>query len=447
MSITICNPIVIIIPGSPLPITRVAMEVDIYYAIIEYEKPVAITELSSALIHVQGEIHIRGEATAQLPKQQYSVKLKQEPAQGNFLGMSGGGKHWVFNDCGAVDPTLIRNPFAFALQRKMEQYASDYTYFELYICDPGTDIHNVPANLDKYYHGTYLNFEKIRFDSSSINLPYDKNKSTDDYAILQLNQHSSKYYQFPLNPPLTANVEIYEPADYELSSALKSSFTSWYYDANSNGWAGNFATAYNTYVLQQKPIPESIFQEIRSTTDYKSFATYFLINELAKDPDGYHKSTFMVKNKLVVKAGPLWDKNKSFGNAATLGTSDPYVDPQGWLFNMTGQAPIWWNILIKDPEFCSEVWNQWKTYLAPTTGSLNNDKSWLLDFIDLQYNYLFKQTEMQQRDAKRWPDTTNTPTAYQTQLTELKTYINQRILWISATIKNFLEQESGAQLT
>ena len=77
------------------------------------------------------------------------------------------------------------------------------------------------------------------------------------------------------------------------------------------------------------------FNKLKETTDIQSFVEYFLLNELVKDPDGYHKSTFMYKTADTcsspsfvpgdtcsdadivpgkVFAGPLWDKNKSYGN-------------------------------------------------------------------------------------------------------------------------------------
>ncbi len=160
-------------------------------------------------------------------------------------------------------------------------------------------------------HGIYLNLDKIRFQSSRINLPYDKNSLNSDYAIIQLNQLEPKYFAFP-NITLTANVQIYEPelSAIKASSApqtLEDAFTNWYNGSGTN-WGGAFAAIYNTYNTQPTSVPDTAWQTVRPYTDYQSFAVYFLLNEIAKDEDGYHKSTFMVKNQQVCNAGPLKEK-------------------------------------------------------------------------------------------------------------------------------------------
>lgn len=229
MSVTIptsfSNPVVFVIPESALPITKKGSKTSIYYADIDQTAPIKLTDLYNKLINVNGKMHVRGDATAAMPKQQYAVKLKDSPSAGNFLGMEKGGKHWVFNDCGAVDYTLLRNTFAFTQQRAMGQYAPAFKFFELFILPPGVDLKTIitsTTELAEYYHGLYLNFDKIRFQSSRINLPYKKKKKdmTSDYAIVQLNQSSDKYLQLTPNPPLTANVEIYEPKLKDMSTTI-----------------------------------------------------------------------------------------------------------------------------------------------------------------------------------------------------------------------------------
>jgi hypothetical protein len=460
MSVTIPtsfnNPVVFVISDSSLPITTTDTKVSIYYADIDKNSPVKLIDLYNKLTNVSGKMHVRGDATAAMPKQQYAVKLKDKPSPENFIGMDSGGKHWVFNDCGAVDYTLLRNTFAFNQQSAMGQYAPAYKFFELFILPPGSDLKTIIASatdLATYYHGLYLNFDKIRFQGSRIDLPYKKKKKdmTSDYAIVQLNQSSDKYLSLP-KPPVTGNVEIYEPKLKDISSTIQTEFSNWLYNGPNPGWATPFANIFSNYIVTNKisEIPTDAFDTIRKTTDYTSFAIYFLLNEIAKDPDGYHKSTFMVKNKTITQAGPLWDKNKSYGNVASCSQySQGYTKSEGWLYivdaqggqsiTQSGQSPVWWRVLLLDPQFAAKVWEQWgKMKTLHTANPINS-------FIDTEVSYI-KTTGALARDSDKWSNAFNSSksvyseTKYDAQITDLKNYLSKRITWINDNLPAKLAQ-------
>ena len=450
MNITIpssfSNPIVLVAPKKTNAITKTDADVSIYFVDIEESSPVAIGDLQSKLTHVDAKMHVRGDATAAMPKQQYAVKLSKKLTSENFLGMEKGGKHWVFNDCGAVDYTLLRNIFAFTQQRSMGQYAPSFKFFELFILPKGTDLTTTSIDatlLQSSYHGLYLNFEKIRFQKSRIDLPYDKKNITSDHAILQLNQESPKYLQLTPNPPLTANVEVYEPKLKDIPSAVQTDFLNWY-NSKPDSWAKAFTNIYVKYIVPKKTIPAGSFASIQATTDYTSFAAYFVLNEIAKDPDGYHKSTFMVKNKSVIQAGPLWDKNKSYGNTASCGSyPQGYTNTSGWLYTITGQVPVWWVVLLKDPAFCKAIWEQWSNVVLGVILNSGSAPDWITTFIDTEVAYI-KNTGALARDGQKWPNAFNKTTAtYDAQVAEFKTYINDRLAWINDNLSAQLKQESG----
>ncbi|MCI5211120.1 MAG: hypothetical protein D3910_20575, partial [Candidatus Electrothrix sp. ATG2] len=196
----------------------------------------------------------------------------------------------------------------------------------------------------------------------------------------------------------------------------------------------------NKYSSDPTTVPSADWKVIRETTDYESFAVYFLINEIAKDPDGYHKSTFMVKNKNVCYAGPLWDKNKSYGNVATLGSNDKtYTSPKGWLFNLAGQSPVWWLVLLWDPEFCKKVWSVWSKN-STTGGVLTAD--WMQGIVNSNVTYITNSGALD-RDSERWPSAYNQPLSnYTNQVTILNTYLSDRLTWINGQLKPLLKKYS-----
>ena len=103
--------------------------------------------------------------------------------------------------------------------------------------------------------------------------------------------------------------------------------------------------------------------------DMQSFIDFFLVNELAKNVDGYRISTFLHKDKdkldriSPIKAGPVWDFNFAFGNADYYGASLA----EGWqcekeLPNDYWSNPFWWNKLRRDPVFFNRLVSSWKDY-------------------------------------------------------------------------------------
>ena len=130
-------------------------------------------------------------------------------------------------------------------------------------------------------------------------------------------------------------------------------------------------------------------------TDLQSFAEYLLLDEVAKDPDGYHRSTFMYREADVLNsdgqsvtpgkmyAGPLWDKNKSYANTHPSYSAFDGVD--GWSYTMAGQAPWWWETLAASPDFQAAVQKAWEKGSA-TGGAFDSER--VAEFITQQQDYL-----------------------------------------------------------
>lgn len=464
------NPTIVVLPpGASL--SSEDQDVRIYYVNTDDDVAFPLNtptgNFSAKATQLGAEMHKRGHSTLSAAKAQYAVHLDDKPADGShFLNMKHGGKHWVFNDPGAVaDYTLVRNVMAFHTQRDMNQWAPRTKFFELFVAqdsslplDPSNPdayynavLAKVEADPQTYYDGVYINMEKIRKESHRIDIP-EYTPTTPDVgaAIIQLNPGSSKYdvlNQF--NPlPLTADVQIYEPkAKYFTANPTQlGPLQLWYNDqTNKSGWG------YNMFLIFTNTGTSTTWDDIRSSTDYPSFATYFLMNELAKDPDGYHKSTFMYKtadkpasgqNPAVpgkMHGGPLWDKNKSYGNVI-LQYSQDYSSPDGWLYSISGQAPLWWGVLLQDQEFCKEVWTQWTQNSA--TGGVLTDTV-INAYIAKKVTDLDTSGALTRNNA-RWQNSYNMTMAdYNAQVSDLTTYITSRLTWMGSNLQTLLNTTSG----
>ena len=416
----------------------------------------------------KAKMHVRGDATAHQSKKQFAVDLDQDSA-GNFLGMPNKGKNWVFNDCGTFDLTLMRNVITFEMQKGLGQYAPHYAWFELFLCQPSASISSMSNILANDYYGLYLNFDKIRFEKDRVT-DVDKNKApkkkdleNGHYALLQINQlEPSKYKELTWNSSPSASCEVYEPKakDYAKSSYAGAfeKVDNWYTD-----WATPSATIYtNNFVTKPRDTTGNAanIASIANATDCTSFVTYFLINELSKDQDGYHKSTFMVKKKDKCYAGPLWDKNKSYGNTwiapPTLDTNTNKMDslwnitPRGWLFadfntnNEDGnQSSQWWSAFLVDSNYCNAVWETWQTEKDNNNYLDTNYLNKLIDkqilFINNTNNTGKAANSALQRNNTCWQNTgIMTIDDYNMQVAQLKKYLSERWTWMDANLESLL---------
>jgi hypothetical protein len=480
------NPVVAIV-ASGQNLQDSSCSVKLYYFNTKGNNTVLLDSLKSGKNGLSVKMHVRGRSTRNVSKQQFEVELdsidKKELKPNHFMDMKYGGSHWVFNDAGAFDLTLMRNSLAFITQQEMGQWAPRNKYFELFIIEaPTTDTLNdstffksqlvkVIANPEKYYNGVYLLMEKIKAEKHRIDIKkYDLSKGQTDF-ILQLNPAESKYKQFA-NVVLTSQVELYEPKADELAKSKNKggwdSINNWY----ANKWVSNHSFIYTTYAsvpscpklkatkgiyipcpndsLDKVPAMEAAFKNMRATTDYNSFAIYFLLNELARDPDGYHRSTFMYQKNEKMYAGPLWDKNKSFGNTnaggnetgkgccADTSTTYDYYDTSGWSYcmNELSQSPVWWESLLLDPSFCRVVQNTWK---------VNRTKKGILVYENLikkiaSVSSHLTKTDAVNRNANKWY-----PKAYNfaSEVEIMETYLKARLEWMDQNLNQLLKDRSG----
>lgn len=482
---TYISPVVMILqPGDKLA-GRNVKKVRLVYVVTPDTQTVSLTTLTGkGAVQVEGEIHQRGDATFGQPNGQYALKLKQEPSR-HFLGMPKGGKDWILHEAGDYDYSLIRNVMAFHAQRQMGQWAPRTRYFEMFvITEPNPKVKadaayysrqlkKVVSDPQKYYYGVHINMEKIKVEHHRIDIGKFFNDTTTGNLgsfILQMNQASSEYFDLS-SLALTQKARVYEPKKKDLSVQDSVAMNSWYLNTSGGGWGGNMQSLYLNYALAKGcmtgnapcyPCPSDslnkvnaqLWNQVRKTTDYQSMAVYFLMAELARDPDGYHKSTFMYKTADVgntpgkVHGGPMWDKNKSFGNpvlneqSSVCGCKDSlpivsYSDPHGWSYCMSAlsQAPVWWETLLLDTLFCKVVKDTWSAYRA--SGGIFADHT-LVQFVNQQATYL-KQSGAAQRHYARWPSAHN----FNKQVDTLNYYLNARLKWMDANLDALLLKTSG----
>ena len=438
------------------------------------------TSLNPDNAYYKAKMHIRGQSTLGAVKPQFSVDITHNEDGKVFLDMPFDGSHWVFNDAGTYDYTMIRNMLAFDMQRTLGAdtgsgaWAPRGEYFELFAVTGRDDsvVDQAPSlqEITNGYAGVYLNLEEIEADPNriDINTKYSAPDASNAVGgmIVQVNSpRAGEDDKLVLAGGKTSvgntsnEVVVQWPKIDKLGAAEQTAINNWYYPVNGfnpsypagygdnfTGWAFMF-TNNPGYITTPGDIntsmihPSDYWSMVKDFTDLQSFAEYLLLNEVAKDPDGYHRSTFMYRKADALGAdgrtitpgkmyaGPLWDKNKSYANTHPSYSAFGCVD--GWSYEIAGQAPWWWETLASSPDFQAAVQEAWEKGSA-AGGAFDSER--VAKFITKQQEYL-NSSGAYGRDYEMFylgqtaPDHQSTCDA-----SHLSNWVTERLAWMDQNI-------------
>ncbi len=316
-----------------------------------------ITISKADVISFEGNIGIefRGASSQTFPKKSYGLETWDENGEDINVSLLGFPEEedWILYGPYS-DKSLIRNILIYDLSRDIGRYASRSIFVEL--------------TINNAYQGVYVFMEKLKRDSQRI----DINKLKDDE-----NSGEDLTGGYILKIDKTAGSNLGEGYN-ELNS-----FTSQYAPQNaSSGQEINFLYEYpkaedittaqkdyiSTYIANfEDALASDNFTDVNlgyaAFIDVPSFIDFFLLNELSNNVDGYRLSTFMHKDKNEkLKMGPIWDFNLAFGNADYCSGGNTNI----WAYKFNErcssdfwQVPFWWDKLLQDPAFVSQLKERW----------------------------------------------------------------------------------------
>ena len=388
---------------------------------IVYNGPGVRNYLTDPFNHFLGriEIEIRGSTSQQYPKKGYGLETQNN--LGDLLNVSLLGmateNDWILYGP-YPDKTCIRNVLTFDLARQMGHYASDTRYCELVINDE--------------YRGLYVLMERIKRDDDRVNIA-DVNASnplndsiTGGYIMKVDKLTGEVLYSWESNYNNEVVFQFHDPEYDELNNTQRSYMENYVNEFEDALMAPTFSDptlGYMHYI------------------NMRSFHDFFILQELGRTVDGYRSSSFFYKDrdplnwnaKLI--AGPMWDFNLSFGNA-------DYCDADlttGWQYefdnicNFSTSIPFWWGRLLQDSHYADNLRCRWEELRL---GPLHTDT--INAFIDGQADYI---EEARLRNFQKWPIigvyvnwNGFVGQTYQEDLDYLKTYIEQRSIWLDNNI-------------
>ena len=365
-------------------------------------------------------IEIRGSYSATLPQKPYGIETRDTQGNNNNVSLFGMPQEndWILI-ANYNDKTFLRNVLAFDLFEKMGHYA------------PRTKLCEVVVN--DIYNGIYVFTEKIKRDNGRVDIAkLDLDDNFGDsltggyiFRVDYWNQNNSwiSNYNNP-NFPNDAVRYVYNYPDYdEITVQQKNYIQNLVGDFEDALWSNDFEDP----ILGYRPYINT-----------RSFIDYFIVNEFARNVDGFKKSRNFYKDKSskdsLIFAGPVWDFDWAYKDH-----SSSMINGSGWRHNYSGptdvKPPGWYIRLLQDTTFANELncryFNLRNTILDTTN---------IFSFID-SLSYMVR--EPQNRHYTRWPilginvgtpEVGNQPTSYSGEIIKFKSWINERLLWLDANM-------------
>lgn len=370
-------------------------------------------------------IEIRGSSSQMFPKKQYGIELRDE--EGNDINVSLLGMpeedDWVLN-APYTDKSLIRNVLAYKLGRDQGRYA------------PRTHLCEVVINNE--YMGVFVLIEKIKRDKNRVDInrmdPEDieGERLTGGYIIKIDKATGSGGDGWPsaVSPPHASwGQHVFFQYEYPKARDIVE---------EQKTYIRNFVDQFEATL--NGPNYNDPVHGYEKYIDVESFIDYMIVNEVAKNPDGYRLSTFMYKTRDdkggKLHLGPVWDFNLGFGNVNYCTNWNPQgfvldynkICPDDWWL-----IPFWWEKFLQDDTFQQKLKDRWIELRA---GPYQTQK--ILTFIDSTVAVL---NEAQQRNFNRWPvlgqyvwPNHYIASTYEQEISWLKNWMVQRLNWLDENL-------------
>jgi len=327
---------------------------------------------------------VHGFSSGHWPKQSYENSLSDDLGNSRneaFFGMDSDNK-WDNISPWSIDRTYLHNAFVYSLGRTLGYWAPQETFSEMFIHSGGG-----PLDYTSYAGITNIT-DRIKVSTSRVNIyaltPGDVTAPnvTGGYILRidHVNDPDTEDYTWTTTAGVTLMIDA-----PKLDEAVQPqiNYITNYVREMENAMVADQASGYATHAYA-------------SYLDVPSWVDYHLLQTFVKNDDGLLFSEYFTKDvNGLIKAGPLWDFDRSMGSAdgrdANPQQWNPYNDQDFWNVG-------WWSYLTHDPDFMQAWIDRWQSLRLTTlsTKSLTG----LVNSLATQMG-----TAAPARDAARWPDT------------------------------------------
>jgi hypothetical protein len=322
-------------------------------------------------------IEVRGSSSQMFPKKSYGFETKSDDllsADDSLLGMPKE-NDWILY-APYTDKTMIRDVLTYTLDASLGHYSPRCRFVELF--------------LNGRYDGVYVLMEKIKRDKNRVDIA--KLTATDNSGedltggyIIKIDKTTGAAYDGWTSDYFNTAGKTYYQYDYpkapEITREQKTYIQTWVRNMETALYLGKYTGTGN-------------YHEYLNDS---SFIDFMIINELAKNVDGYRLSSYLYKGKnKLMNCGPIWDFNLGYGNADYADAW--YTSGFEYQVNLGSdnwQIPFWWNKLMQDQAYVKKLINRW---IELRVKELSNQR---ITFVTDSLTNLI--SEAQERNYMRWP--------------------------------------------
>jgi hypothetical protein len=359
-----------------------------------------MTVRDGARLYYRGHIGIeqRGQSSRVLfPKKSWSVETRTAGGANRDVSLLGlpEDNDWVLY-ASYNDKTLMRNVLAYETVRRMGRYASRTGFVEVAI--------------NGRYHGVYVLMERLKLDGQRVDVPEPGNllEWTFDFQARQ----KGTFFRLPI----TRRPILFEdPERGELSRARR-------------------AAVRRSLVAAERALYGRRFRDPargwRVRLDEAAAVDYVLVNELFKNEDAFHASTYLARGRGGLwQLGPVWDFDISMGNSS--------YGPSSRLTGSMLARRHWGSRLLQDRRFVRALAARWRQLQADGLGDA------ILDSVE-HIAARLAASGAAGRNFRRWPVLgrrvwPNPPgaisrTTYSSEVRALRSWLSRRIAWLNRNI-------------
>lgn len=372
-------------------------------------------------------IEMRGAYSQSLPQKPYNVELRDNlgaQLDSVILGMPA--EHDWHLIANYNDKSFLRNALAYKLFAEAGNYATRFQFCEVL--------------LNNEYQGIYMYTETIKRDANRVDIAkLDTNENagrdlTGGYIIKNDywdNSNSWLLNYHPIDhPSYDVHLVYHYPKPDVITPQQKTYIATFINDFETKLYDVNFQDTSNNYLQY---------------ADLTSFLDYFIINELARNNDGFKKSSYFHKDKDPVSgwnklfAGPVWDFDWAWKNIWGCSIFEA-TDGSGWAHHINDcgpdvNSPGWYVRMMSDTNFQNSLRCRYENLRHSIL-----DTTYLFNYIDSMSNVL---DESQQRHYEYWghmglntgaPEVESPSVSYSEEVLRLKNWIRLRIEWLDNNI-------------
>lgn len=394
---------------------------------IKYNGPGNLTSVTDPSNEYSGHVGIgvRGASSAGYPQNPFNFETRTAVGANNNVSILGMPQEndWVllsnFND-----RSLVRNSLAFDLSRAMGQYAPRTRLCEVLI--------------DSVYRGIYVLGEKIKRDNGRVDIAtLNFNEVAGDdltggYILQQNLRDANNSFQSNFSPIDHPGFDVHFLFEYPEAEFIV---------PEQRAYIASFVDTLETALYS--PDFADPLVGYRKYLDVPSFITYFLVNEVARNNDGFKKSVFFHKDKNSnggkLKAGPVWDFDWAWKDIQECGVVHG-PNGSGWAHRINdcptdNYSTGWYIRLLQDSTFANELRCTYESY---RTAMLSTEH--IFSYID-SVGALVQNAQV--RHFQKWPilgisgpapESGPFAATYAGDLEDLKAWIATRLAWLDENI-------------